>query len=85
MLRHRVNAVFSGHVHAYERSRPLAENYTVVSAGSGIVHITVGTAGASLHQTAHEKPSWSAFRAAFHGHAEFSVANATHALLEVGE
>lgn len=84
MLHHGVNVVFSGHVHTYERSHPIGENRTVVAAGHGIVHVTTGTAGASLHQTANEKPYWSALRAAYHGHVEFRVTNATHALLEVG-
>lgn len=46
-----VNAVFAGHVHAYERSFPV-DNNTVVPAGQGgIVHFNIGDAGASLYTT----------------------------------
>jgi hypothetical protein len=82
MIKYGVNAIFSGHVHTYERSHPM-ENMRIVPAGQGIVHITVGTGGAALYGVPNVRPDWSAFRASQYGHAELSVTNSTHALIEV--
>jgi hypothetical protein len=60
---HRVQVVFSGHDHIYERSRPIA----------GTVFLTVGTGGAGLHpqRDRPDDPRFAA-RVAAHGfvHAE---------------
>jgi len=56
-----VNIVFSGHVHAYERTHPVYLNNTDVKAP---IYITVGDGG-NLEGHArkfYDKPSWSAFR-----------------------
>ena len=82
LIAHGVNAVFSGHVHTYERTHPV-ENLRIVPAGRGIVHVTVGTSGAALYGVPNVRPAWSAFRASMYGHAELTVANATHAHIEV--
>jgi hypothetical protein len=74
-----VSAIFSGHVHAYERSAPV-DAYKVVPAGPGsIVHFNVGDAGAGLYTTWNQpQPEWSAFRNATWGHGRWTVLNATH-------
>lgn len=74
-----VSAIFSGHVHAYERSAPV-KAYAVVPAGPGsIVHFNIGDAGAGLYTTWNSpQPAWSAFRNATWGHGRFVVLNATH-------
>lgn len=74
-----VNAIFCGHVHAYERSAPV-NNKQVVPAGQGIVHFNVGDAGADLYTSwLSPIPAWSAYHSATFGHGEFQIANATHA------
>ena len=40
--KYRVNAAFSGHVHAYERFLPMYKNATTVD---GTIYMTVGTGG----------------------------------------
>ena len=73
-----VSAIFSGHVHAYERSQPV-DGYNVVPAGPGsIVHFNSGDAGAGLYTTWEALPAWSAFRNATWGHGRWVVLNATH-------
>lgn len=46
-----VDVVFMGHVHLYERSKPLRGN-KVVAPGAGTVYVTTGGGGASLHKSA---------------------------------
>jgi hypothetical protein len=80
MLRHHVNLVISGHVHAYERSRPVFGNATV---SDGVTYVVVGDGGnAEGHASRYQQPqpSWSAFRnGTQYGHATWTVLNATHA------
>lgn len=73
-----VNAVFGGHVHAYERSTPVANN-VVQPNGQGIVHFNIGDGGAGLYTGWYPTPAWSAYHEATWGHGEFSMTNATHA------
>ena len=84
MLQHGVNLVFSGHVHAYERSYPVALNVT--SPSKGITHIVVGDGGnREGHAFNYEinPPSYSAFRnGTSFGHGRVTVWNATHATFE---
>lgn len=56
-----VNIVFSGHVHAYERSYPVYKNKTDMY---GPVYITIGDGGnlEGLDYKYYEQPVWSAFR-----------------------
>jgi hypothetical protein len=56
-----VNIVFSGHVHAYERSYPVYKNNTD---SYGTVYITIGDGGnlEGLDNVYYEQPKWSAFR-----------------------
>jgi hypothetical protein len=73
-----VAAVFSGHVHAYERSY-VVNNKQVVADGAGMVHFNIGDAGAGLYTTWSHVAATSAFRSAVFGHGEFELVNATHA------
>lgn len=59
--KNKVNIVFSGHVHAYERSYPVYLNKTD---SRGPVYITIGDGGnLEGHDTQYvETPEWSAFR-----------------------
>jgi hypothetical protein len=74
-----VSAVFSGHVHAYERSNPV-DNYVVVPPGPGsMVHFNIGDAGAGLYTSWNNpQPAWSNFRNATWGHGRWVVLNKTH-------
>ena len=44
-----VSAVFSGHVHAYERSFPVNNNAVVPAGPGGMTHLNIGDAGAGLY------------------------------------
>jgi len=76
-----VNAVFSGHVHAYERSHPV-DNNKIVADGQGMVHFNIGDAGASLYTTWEKTPAWSAYHSATFGHGVFRIQNKTTATWE---
>ncbi|PKA65402.1 putative purple acid phosphatase 20 [Apostasia shenzhenica] len=76
----RVDAIFAGHVHAYERFTRVYDNK---EDQCGPVHITIGDGGnkeglASKYIT--PQPSISLFREASFGHGELDVLNSTHAL-----
>nr|CAB3459394.1 unnamed protein product [Digitaria exilis] len=76
----RVDAVFAGHVHAYERFRRV---YAGREDPCGPVHITIGDGGnrEGLAKRYEEpQPAMSAFREASFGHGRLEVVNATHAL-----
>ena len=47
-IKSKVNIVYSGHVHAYQRSCPV-NNKVCQNDGEGIVHVTSGDGGASLY------------------------------------
>jgi len=75
-----VNAVFAGHVHAYERTHSVYKNATDPK---GVVYINIGDAGnAEGHSTQYYEPapSWSAYRnGTQYGHGELTVISATQA------
>ncbi|KAL8263352.1 hypothetical protein R6Q59_024701 [Mikania micrantha] len=75
----RVDVVFAGHVHAYERFHRV---YNHEADRCGPVHITIGDGG-NLHGLASNytkpQPTISAFREASFGHGQFEVVNASHA------
>ena len=74
-----VSAIFSGHVHAYERSHNVASGKVVPPGPGGMVHFNVGDAGAGLYTTwLNPQAEWSAFRNASWGHGRWVVFNATH-------
>jgi acid phosphatase type 7 len=59
---HKVNMVFTGHVHAYERSHPV---YQGIKTADGPVHLVIGDGGnAEGHSNTYVEPipSWSAYR-----------------------
>ncbi|KAG8386135.1 hypothetical protein BUALT_Bualt03G0117500 [Buddleja alternifolia] len=73
------DVVFSGHVHAYERSKRV---YNGKSDPCGAVHITIGDGGNKeglAHKYKEPRPEWSVFREASFGHGELNVVNSTHA------
>ncbi|RWW18700.1 hypothetical protein GW17_00017296 [Ensete ventricosum] len=75
----RVDVVFAGHVHAYERFTRVYDNR---SDPCGPVHIIIGDGGnrEGLASEYLDKPEISVFREASFGHGRLEVANATHAL-----
>ncbi|XRB06241.1 acid phosphatase type 7 [Pycnococcus provasolii] len=81
LLDARVDALFAGHVHAYERTHPVVAN-GVVDEKCGIPYIVIGDGGnreglAKDYIT--PTPEWSAFREASYGFGTIDVVNATHA------
>lgn len=82
-LQYKVNAVFVGHVHAYERTYPVAYNQTDFD--NGVVYITIGDAGnrEDLVNDFVDNPDWSAFRNGTEfGHGRVKVFNASVAQWE---
>ncbi|XP_019196501.1 PREDICTED: purple acid phosphatase 18 [Ipomoea nil] len=74
-----VDIVFTGHVHAYERSKHV---YKGKIDHCGPIHITIGDGGnreGLATRYSEPQPEWSAFRQASFGHGEFEVVNSTHA------
>jgi len=59
--KYKVNIVFNGHVHDYERTYPVYKNYTD---HGGPIYVTIGNAGnlEGLDNKYYEQPNWSAFR-----------------------
>ncbi|KAL8509974.1 hypothetical protein ACS0TY_016983 [Phlomoides rotata] len=73
------DVVFTGHVHAYERSKRV---YNGKSDSCGTVHITIGDGGnreGLAHGYINPQPEWSLFREASFGHGELKIVNSTHA------
>ncbi|KAK4795128.1 hypothetical protein SAY86_013122 [Trapa natans] len=89
-VEYKVDVVFAGHVHAYERSERISNiAYNIVngectprSDESAPVYITIGDGG-NLEGLATEftepQPSYSAFREASFGHGMLEIKNRTHA------
>ncbi|CAK9142057.1 unnamed protein product [Ilex paraguariensis] len=89
-VKYKVDVVFAGHVHAYERSERVSNiayniingNCHPVSDQSAPVYITIGDGGNLEGLTAsmtEPQPKYSAFREASFGHAIFDIKNRTHA------
>ncbi|KAL5740080.1 hypothetical protein ACOSQ2_029260 [Xanthoceras sorbifolium] len=75
----RVDFVFAGHVHAYER---FTRVFNGAADNCGPVHITIGDGGnreGLASKYIDPKPEISLFREASFGHGELEVVNATHA------
>ncbi|KAJ3708086.1 hypothetical protein LUZ61_011791 [Rhynchospora tenuis] len=92
-VQYKVDIVFAGHVHAYERSYRISNiNYNITSGNqypvpdkSAPVYITVGDGGnqeglASMFYD--PQPDYSAFREASYGHSTLELKNRTHALYQ---
>ena len=80
LLQHGADVVFSGHVHAYERSGRVARRR---ADALGPLHIVVGDGGNREGLSVNyldPAPKWSAFREASYGHGSLDLLNSTHAV-----
>lgn len=81
LLQHEVDVVFNGHVHAYERTHPVAMEK--VDCENGINYVTIGDGG-NREQFAYPwtdvQPDWSAIREFAYGYGKMEIINSTHAL-----
>ncbi|KAH7546308.1 bifunctional purple acid phosphatase 26 [Ziziphus jujuba] len=89
-VHYKVDVVFAGHVHAYERSYRISNIHYNITSGdrypipdkSAPVYITVGDGGNQEGLAARfidPQPDYSAFREASYGHSTFEIKNRTHA------
>ncbi|XP_024967108.1 purple acid phosphatase 2-like [Cynara cardunculus var. scolymus] len=89
-VKYKVDVVFSGHVHAYERSERISNiEYDIVNGKcdpvkdeSAPIYITIGDGGnleGLAFNMTEPQPMYSAFREASYGHAIFDIKNKTHA------
>ncbi|KAK8543243.1 hypothetical protein V6N13_136228 [Hibiscus sabdariffa] len=89
-VNHKVDVIFAGHVHAYERSYRISNIRYDVSSGerypvpdeSAPIYITVGDGGNSeglAGRFRYPQPNYSAFREASYGHSTLEIMNRTHA------
>ncbi|XP_050226515.1 probable purple acid phosphatase 20 [Mercurialis annua] len=79
LYRARVDVVFTGHVHAYER---FTRVYQDKADNCGPIHITIGDGGnreGLAGEYIDPKPEISLFREASFGHGQLEVVNASHA------
>ncbi|EEF31625.1 Iron(III)-zinc(II) purple acid phosphatase precursor, putative [Ricinus communis] len=92
-IRYKVDIIFAGHVHAYERSYRISNIQYNVSSGerypiadkSAPVYITVGDGGNQEGLAARfrdPQPDYSAFREASFGHSTLEIKNRTHAFYQ---
>lgn len=90
-VHYKVDIVFAGHVHAYERSYRVSNiNYNITSGNrypvpdkSAPVYITVGDGGNQeglAERFSKLQPDYSAYREASYGHSTLELKNRTHAL-----
>lgn len=90
-IKHKVDVVFAGHVHAYERSYRISNTRYNVSSGdrypipdkNAPVYITVGDGGNQeglASRFRDPQPDYSAFREASYGHSTLEIVNRTHAI-----
>ncbi|KAA8536065.1 hypothetical protein F0562_028543 [Nyssa sinensis] len=89
-VQYKVDVVFAGHVHAYERSERISNiAYNIVNGlcapvndQSAPVYITIGDGGnieGLANNLTEPQPKYSAFHEASFGHAIFDIKNRTHA------
>ena len=79
MVKHKVNLVFNGHIHAYQRSKPVASGKVTAT---GPIHIVMGAGGrAAKAAFLHEEPEdWVEVRdATIYGYGLLEICNKTHA------
>ncbi|KAE9593496.1 hypothetical protein Lal_00028830 [Lupinus albus] len=90
LVQYKVDVVFAGHVHAYERSERVSNvKYDIVNGKctpvkdqSAPVYITIGDGGnieGLANNMTEPQPKYSAYREASFGHAIFDIKNRTHA------
>jgi 3',5'-cyclic AMP phosphodiesterase CpdA len=78
--KYRVNIVFNGHVHAYERTAPVFND--AIATEYGTTHITIGDGGnREMYATpwVTTQPDWSEFREFAYGFGQLTIVNATTA------
>ncbi|CAN4103566.1 unnamed protein product [Withania somnifera] len=89
-VKYKVDVIFAGHVHAYERSYRISNIHYNVSGGDAYpvpdktapIYITVGDGGNSeglASKFRDPQPDYSAFREASYGHSTLEIKNRTHA------
>uniref|UniRef100_A0A7N0UXC0 Purple acid phosphatase n=1 Tax=Kalanchoe fedtschenkoi TaxID=63787 RepID=A0A7N0UXC0_KALFE len=89
-VEHKVDVVFAGHVHAYERSERasnIAYNITnglcdPIKDESAPIYVTIGDGGnleGLVTEMTEPQPTYSAYREASFGHGIFDIKNRTHA------
>ncbi|KAK4727780.1 hypothetical protein R3W88_032697 [Solanum pinnatisectum] len=89
-IEHKVDVIFAGHVHAYERSYRISNIHFNISSGdpypvpdkTAPVYITVGDGGNKEGLAARfrdPQPDYSAFRESSYGHSTLEIKNRTHA------
>ncbi|BBH09355.1 Purple acid phosphatase 5, partial [Prunus dulcis] len=89
-VKYKVDVVFNGHVHAYERSHRISNvAYNIVNGNcipvkdqSAPVYLTIGDGGNSeglATNMTEPQPAYSSVREASFGHATFGIKNQTHA------
>uniref|UniRef100_A0A7C9DMG7 acid phosphatase n=1 Tax=Opuntia streptacantha TaxID=393608 RepID=A0A7C9DMG7_OPUST len=90
-VEYKVDLIFAGHVHAYERSYRISNIHYNISNGdrypvpdkSAPVYITIGDGGNQEGLAAKfwdPQPDYSAFREASYGHSILEIENRTHAI-----
>ncbi|XP_047322191.1 bifunctional purple acid phosphatase 26-like [Impatiens glandulifera] len=90
-VQYKVDVIFAGHVHAYERSYRISNIHYNISSGdrypipdkSAPVYITIGDGGNQeglASKFRDPQPDYSAFREASFGHSTLEIKNRTHAL-----
>ncbi|XP_008242837.1 PREDICTED: bifunctional purple acid phosphatase 26 [Prunus mume] len=90
-VHYKVDVIFAGHVHAYERSYRISNIHYNITSGdqnpipdnSAPVYITVGDGGNQeglAGRFRDPQPDYSAFREAAYGHSTLEIINRTHAL-----
>ncbi|XP_051126994.1 bifunctional purple acid phosphatase 26-like isoform X2 [Andrographis paniculata] len=85
-VENKVDVVFAGHVHAYERSHRvsgLMNSFEPAPNKSAPIYITVGDGGNQEGLAAkyrEPQPDYSAFREASYGHSTLEIKNRTHAI-----
>ncbi|XP_050212903.1 bifunctional purple acid phosphatase 26-like [Mercurialis annua] len=92
-IRYKVDVIFAGHVHAYERSYRISNIHYNVSSGDRFpipdkyapVYITVGDGGNQeglAGKFRDPQPDYSAYREASYGHSTLEIKNRTHAFYQ---
>jgi len=79
LYKYKVDVIFAGHVHAYERVKRVYQ-YTLDDKGPVYINIGDGGNREGLASNYYEPmPFWSAYRRASYGHGKLEVVNSTHA------
>lgn len=85
LLRYNVNLALWGHYHAYQRTCPVSRNECTSYRSGGVVHITIGSAGADVDNDVLYPTPWSAFFKNTYGYGRICVVNSTHMYWEFVE